>query len=43
MQMVLLMFSGIDYFVIFYPLYLSVHGKFNSKNKKVNNFPVENP
>ena len=34
MQMVLLMFSGIDYFVIFYPLYLSVHGKLIQKIKK---------
>ena len=27
MQMGLLTFSGMDCFVIFYPLYLSVHGK----------------
>ena len=40
--MVLLMFSGIDCFVIFYPLYLSVHGKLIQKIK-INEEKSEDP
>ena len=43
MQMGLLTFSDMDCFVIFYPLYLSVHGTLIQQISLVNNPPVENP
>ena len=43
MQMGLLTFSDMDCFVIFYPLYLSVHGTLIQQISMVNNPPVENP
>ena len=43
MQMGLLTFSGMDCFVIFYPLFLSVHGTLIQRISMVNNPPVENP
>ena len=43
MQMGLLTFSDMDCFLIFYPLYLSVHGTLIQQISMVNNPPVENP
>ena len=43
MQMGLLTFSDMDHFVIFYPLFLSVHGTLIQRISMVNNPPVENP
>ena len=43
MQMGLLTFSDMDCFVIFYPLYLSVHGTLIQQISMVNNPPCRKP
>ena len=43
MQMGLLTVSDMDHFVIFYPLFFSVHGTLIQRISMVNNPPVENP